>query len=178
MSKVITNEDGTEETVFTQAELDAQLLEKDNHLKTKLDEFTKGKTAQELSKEENKAAIEAMKKEVDETKASFVKSQETQRTKVVNFLVKQVVGEDVELTKKLAAEMAIVEAGYKASGKDVNDESIIQEMISKSVSMAGINAVAPSFPMNGGFAPNFNNPKEAVSDAEHEKFLKETGYKA
>ena len=193
MSKTITNDEGEEEVVFTQAELDAQLLEKDTAHKAKLDEFLKGKTSQELQQAETKAKIEEMEKkhaeEIGAIRTTVTESQTKARNQVVDFLVSQVVGADVELKKKLAAEMATVEAGYKALGKDINDNTIIQEIIIKAAQMAGVSGGSmggngggvPNFGMFGGVAPSFaDKSKEGIgsgSEADNAAFKAAVGYK-
>lgn len=181
MSKTITNDAGEEEVVYTQAELDTQLADKDAHVAAKLEEFKTGKSAQELESAANKAAIEAIKKESDEVKATIASAQTKARDRVVGFLVEQVVGEDVELKKKLESELSIVEAGFKAQGKDVSDDKVIQEMIIKASAMAGISgSSAPSFPLMGGYMPHTDLKKEGVgsgSDQDNETFKKAVGYK-
>lgn len=186
MSQKITNDAGEEIEVFTQAEMDSKLAEKDTAHKEKLDEFLKGKSAQELASIENKKVIEDMQKKHDEeigAVKNMVTSAETKaRTKVVEFLVEQVVGGSADLKKKLSEEMATIEAGFKAQGKDINDDAVIQEIVIKAAAMAGItNAPAPHFVPQGGYAPDFGgNKKEGIgsgSDADNEMFKKAVGYK-
>lgn len=193
MSQTIKNEvTGEDEVVYTQAELDAQLLEKDTAHKEKIDQFTKGKTAQELATIESQKKIEDMQKKHDEEigaiKETVTASQTKARTQVVDFLVGQVVGSDPELKKKLEAEMAIVEAGFKATGKDITDNAVIQEIVIKAAGMAGINNVGggssggtPNFGMYGGIPPTFggNENKEGIgsaSEADNAQFKKAVGY--
>lgn len=178
MSKTIKNEDtGLDEVVYTQAELDEMRTKDKEHLDIKLEEFKKGKTAQELESIENKKKMEEIQGE--SKKALELAEQTTQRarTKVVNYFAASIVGEDVELRKKLDENFAIVEAGFKAQGKDVSEDDVIREMMVKAASMAGLTGqAAPSFPMGPGNAPSFIKKEGELSDAEHDTFLKAVGY--
>ena len=186
MSQKITNDAGEEIDVFTQAELDAKLSEKDDAHKKKIDEFMQGKTAQELASIDNKKAIEDMQKlhaeEIAGVKTLVTSAETKARTKVVEFLVAQVVGENPDLKKKLSEEMATIEAGFKAQGKDINDDVVIQEIVIKAAVMAGITAAAaPHFAPQGGYAPDFGGGKKegagSGSDQDNEAFKKAVGYK-
>lgn len=186
MSQKITNDAGEEIEVFTQAEMDARLSEKDEAHKKKIDEFTQGKTAQELASIENKKIVDDMQKqhaaEIAGVKEMVTSAETKARTKVVEFLVEQVVGGSADLKKKLTEEMATIEAGFKAQGKDINDDTVIQEIVIKAAAMAGItNAPAPHFVPQGGYAPDFGgNKKDGIgsgSDQDNEMFKKAVGYK-
>lgn len=180
MSKEIENEDGTKEIFYTKAELDAQLAEKDAHVATKLAEFQTGKTAQELKDIERDAAIKTAQDAAEAAKTAANDYIATARSKVVNFVAEQFVGTDVELRKKLDESFSLIEEGRKAKGLDIKDDSSIQEMMRQAANMSGLNATV-SMPNMGGFgsgyAPSFQPKAGEVSDAEHEMFLKATGYK-
>lgn len=178
MSKEIENDDGTKETVYTQAELDAQLAEKDAHVAAKLDEFKQGKTAQELKDIERDAAIKAAKDAADAAVATANDTVAQARSKVVNFVAEQFVGTDPELRKKLDDAFKIIEEGRKATGLDIKDDASIQEMMRNAAGMAGLNSPAhmPVYDSGSSSPLNFQPKANEVSDAEHEAFLKATGY--
>ncbi len=183
MSKTIKNDAGEDEVVYTQAELDAQLLEKDEHVKQKLEEFTKGKTAIELEREENKRIIEEIKKGSETAVNTANEMVAGARKKVVDFVAQQYVGEDPELRKKLDEAFGIIEAGRTSKGLDIKDDKAIQEMMAAAASMSGISlpaggAVPPAFMGAGmGGAPSFIKKEGELSDAEHKTFLDAVGYK-
>lgn len=185
MPKVEKNEEtGAEETFYTQAELDAikaendkALADKDEHVKNKLKEFETGKTAQELKDIERDKQIQEAKEKAEKAETTANNTVEESRKKVKDFFVSQLVGEDADLKKKLDDSLKIVEAGRSASGLDIKSDDAIKEMTIQAANMAGIGASAlPNFPMGGGYAPSFQKSTAEVSDAEHEEFLKATGY--
>mgnify|MGYP000721148384 CR=1 FL=1 len=186
MSKTIVNEDtGEEEVVYTQAELDAikkeaddKILDNENHTKKKLEEFQTGKTAQELKDIERDRAIAEANELAKKAEATATATVEGARKKVVNYMAEQVVGQDKELRTKLDSALDIIEAGRVAKGLDIADEKSIQEMMIQAAQMSGINSVSsqsPSFPLTNGMAPSFIKTADELSDAEHERFLRETG---
>lgn len=188
MAKEIENEDGTKETFFSQAELDARakeiqdaadlkIKENEDHTKKKLDEFQTGKTAQELKDIERDKQIDEAKKKSDEAIALANTTVEGARTKVKDFFAVQFVGEDKELRTKLDDSLKIIEAGRAANGQDIKSDDSIKEMMTQAANMAGIGAgVAPTFPMYGGGAPSFQKKENEISDAEHQAFKAATGY--
>lgn len=176
-----TKEDGSTEEVevFTKAELDAQLKEKDEHHAKKIDEFVKGKTAQELADIKRDEEVAAAKKIATDALAKVGEVEQARITGVKNFIAEQYVGQDADLRKSLDESFDLITAGRIAKGLDVISEKAIQETYIAAARMAGIAAVAsPTFPMVGGHAPNFQPAAGAVSDQEHERFLKETGYQS
>lgn len=176
MSKVIQNDDGEDETVYTQAELDAQLADKDAHVAAKLEEFKQGKTAQELKEIERDRVIAETNKKADDAILTANTIADNAQKKVKDFVAGQFVGEDKELRTKLDGAYEIIEAGRLAKGLDIKSDSSIQEMMLSASQMAGLNHVAsPSFPMTNGMAPSFVKTANEISDAEHEQFLRETG---
>lgn len=185
MSKTVTNEEtGEEEIVYSQAELDAikveadrKIAENEAHTKEKLEEFQKGKTSQELKDIERDNAIKEAKEKSDKAIEMANTTVATARTKVVDYIAQQFVGEDIGLRKKLDDAFSLIEEGRKAKGLDVKDDKSIQEMMTQAASMSGIGAgQMPNFPMGGGYAPNFQKSPSEISDAEHEAFKKATGY--
>lgn len=179
MPKTITNEDGSTEEVFTKEELEAQLKEKDEHVKTKLEEFQKGKTAQELADIKRDEEIAAAKKIAAEAIEKVSQAEQGRINTVKNYIAEQYVGQDADLRTKLDEAYDLISAGRVAKGLDVVSEKSIQEIYTAASAMAGIATVAsPSFPPTGGYAPNFKAPEGSVSDQEHEKFLRETGYQS
>ena len=112
MPQVITKDDGTDETVYTQAELDAAKKEADDkaalaiadekkHTAEKLDEFQKGKTAQELKDIERDNAIKTAKETAEKAVKSANDIVENSRKKSIDFIADRMIGKDVELRKKL-----------------------------------------------------------------------------
>lgn len=178
MSKTITNDLGEEEVVYTQAELDAQLAEKDAHVKTKLDEFTKGKGAQELKDQERDAQVAEAKAKADEAaqkaaEATSIAAAERARHQqsVTDFALAQFTGGDTELNKKIMDAMPLVNL-------EIKDDKDILERVRIAATIAGLagNAATPQFPAYGGMAPQFNK-NDGPSDADHEAFLAATGLK-
>ncbi len=178
MPKPITHEDGTEETMYTQAELDAQLAEKDAHVDKKLKEFETGKTAQELKDIEREKAVADAKKIAEDAKALAEGTISSHRKSVVDFLAEQYVGTDKEMRTKLDDALKIVEAGRSANGLDIKEDSSIKEMLGQAAKLAGISSpqATPQFPMTGGEAPRFTPQAGEVSDADHKAFMAATGY--
>lgn len=178
MSKTIKNEEtGLDEIVYTQAELDGQLAEKDAHVATKLKEFETGKTAQELKDIERDKKIEEATKKGEDAVQAANKIVEDSKKKVVNFIAEQIVGQDVDLRKKLDDATEIIQAGRLSKGLDVASDEAIREIMIAAAQMAGISApaVSPVFPMVGGMPPDFIKKEGELSETEHERFLKETG---
>lgn len=176
-----TNEDGTtqEVEVFTKAELDAQLKDKDDHHAKKLDEFQQGKTAQELKDIERDQKVEEAKKIAEDAMAKLGEAENRRIGTVKNFIAGQYVGEDADLRKKLDDSFDLISAGRVAKGLDIASETSIKDIFADAARMAGITTpAAPSFPMYGGGAPNFTPPAGTVSDNDHAQFLKETGYQS
>lgn len=170
---------GTEIEVLTPAEVDAKLKEKDDHVAKKLEEFQKGKTAQELATEASKAEIGEAKKVAEEAKALAESTIASSRKKVVDFLAEQFVGADEALNKKLKDAFEIVEAGRIAKGMDVKDDKSIQEMMISAAGMAGIPNTAasmPSFPLSGGYTPRPSASETEVSEGDNNTFLDAVGY--
>lgn len=169
---------GQQIEVVPKTEHEKALADKDAHVAQKLEEFKQGKTAAELKEIEREKAVADAKAAADAAKAAAEAVVTGARTKVVNFVAEQFVGQDAELRKKLDDAFGIIEEGRKAKGLDITDDKSIQEMMTAAASMAGITTLAggPSFPMNGGFAPSFQKTASELSDADHQEFLKETGY--
>lgn len=177
MSKIIQNEAGEDEEVFSKAEVDAQLKEKDDHVTEKLKEFQTGKTAQELKDIARDKIIEETKVKADEAITTANTIAENAHKKVIDFIAGQFVGEDKELRTKLDGAYEIIEAGRIAKGLDTKGDASIKEMMLSASQMAGLSNVNinPTFPMTNGMAPSFGKTPNEISDAEHEQFLRETG---
>lgn len=170
---------GQQIDVYTQAELDAQLLEKDNHVKTKLDEFQKGKTAQELKDIETLEAIKKANETAEQANKTAESVKADARGRIVNFMAEQFVGQDADLRTKLNDSFSVIEEGRKAKGLDIQSEVSIKEMMIQASKMSGIdggNVVNPVFPMGPGMAPNFAPTQETISDQDNDMFLSQVGY--
>lgn len=177
MSKIIQNDAGEDEEVFTKAELDAQLADKDAHVAAKLEEFKQGKTAQELKEIERDRVIAETKAKADEAIGTANTIADNAHKKVIDFIAGQFVGEDKDLRTKLDGAYEIIEAGRIAKGLDTKGDASIKEMMLSASQMAGLSNtnINPTFPMTNGMAPNFRKSANEISDAEHEQFLRETG---
>lgn len=179
MSKEIINEEtGEKEIFYTQAELDTQLKDKDEHVEQKLKEFQQGKTAQELKDIERDEQIKTARETADKAIETANSTVATARKNVVDYMAAQIVGEDKELRTKLDEAIEIIEAGRIAKGMDIKDEKSIREIMISAASMSGISTVAPVspvFPMTGGVPPSFNKTPGQISNEEHNMFLQATG---
>jgi len=163
-----------------QEELNVKLAEKEEHMKQKLDEFQKGKTSQELKEIERENAIAEANRKAQEAIDSANALKEGHANTVKNFYAEQFAGNDPELRKKLDDAYKIVEAGSKANGLEIKEDKDYATIMAQAAMMAGITGtqevVSPRFPMGGGMTPNFQPSENEVSDADHQTFLKETGY--
>ncbi len=173
MSKIITNDDGTETEVFTKEEVEAQLAEKDAHVKAKLDEFQKGKSSQELKDQEREAAIAEAKRVADEANNRAIEAETRRQAQVKQYYIDTYANGDPEMAKKLAE-------GYDLINVEIKSDEDIKRRIELSANMAGVNApqaaFAPVMPAYGGYAPSFQKT-ESLSEEEHNRFLSETGLK-
>jgi len=179
MAKEIINEEtGETEIFYTKEELEAQLAEKDAHVQSKLEEFKTGKQSLELKEIEREKAIAEAKASAEEAIRLANETKEQARQKVVGFFAEQFTGQDPELKAKLDESFSVIEAGRKAQGLDVSSDGAIKDMMTQASLMSGISgaSVNPVFPVGPGMAPSFTKTKDELSDADHQAFLKETGY--
>ena len=172
MSQIITNDDGTETEVFTKEEVEAQLAEKDAHVKAKLDEFQKGKSSQDLKDQERDTAIAEAKRIADEASNRAIEAENRRQGQVKQYYIDTYAGGDPEMAKKLAENFDLINV-------EIKSDDDIKRRIELAANMSGVHAqpnFAPTMPQYGGYAPTFNKD-ETVSEAEHESFLKEVGLK-
>ena len=171
-----------EEEVISVEEMNAKIeaevkrvsAEKDEHLKTKLDEFAKGKSASESKVEE---ALRLAKENTE--KLEKVEKDAAART--FNILAKQMTGGDPTLLEKFTKTWNETLAAMPG-----NTEEELLEKAKAAATLSGVsdtvaisNATVHPFnqPISGGYAPMpGNNSQGSVSEAEHKAFLDEVGY--
>ena len=169
--KFIDPETNEEVEAVPLAEHTKALEDKDAHVKQKLDEFQVGKNSQELKDQERDAAIAAAKKAAEDAASMAADSEKKRVATIENFALESLTGGDQELTKKIMEKIPFIALPI------TSDKDII-EKYRLAASLAGLGNVAvPNFGAMGGYVPNFNKQDQAVSDVDHEKFLKETGLK-
>jgi len=191
MPKIIEDDNGNELTVYTAEELASErskveeeykgkLAEKDEHVKKKLDEFMQGKK----SVEQLSAEAEAKQKEVDAkidganklAQDAIAKADAERQARLFairDYMFEQYGSTDPEVKKKLLE-------GWDLANVPMDNEENIKRRVQVAASIAGVNgqvAVNPVYgaPFSVGYAPQFNQKKEGVSDAEHELFKQELG---
>lgn len=192
MPKVIEDDAGNDVTVYTAEELEAaktqvateyqgKLAEKDEHVKKKLDEFIQGKKsveqlaaeqeAREKATDEKISAANALAQQAVE-KAEFEKT--ARLTALRDYLFERYGGSDPEVKKKLME-------GWDLANVPMDNEDNIKKRVQVAASIAGVSgdtggsASMYGPPMSGGYAPDFTQKKETLSEAEHEAFKKEFG---
>lgn len=186
MSKKIVNEEtGQEEVVYTQAELDvikadadkkmadaeaaatAKIKENEDHLKQKTDEFLKGKNAQELKDIERDKKIEEAKAAADAAGAKAVEAEQKRQDAVRASIVRQYVGEDPKLKERF-------EESWKMVNLEIKTDDDILKKAELAANMAGLNGTGMSsaggMPMSGGFAPNMKPADKEKKEAEYSTF--------
>lgn len=189
MPKIIENDKGDEETVYTKEELDAIESAKEKeiadlkakaesdaaHYKTKIDEFANGKKGfdEKLTEKEKEwnEKLEATKQTADETRAALENEKKARLDVVKNVMFEGYVGEDADGKKKLQEE-------YDLLNMPATTEDEIKARAIKAARNAGLsNSVsAPNYsaPFSGGHAPSFSR-NEGLKETEHNQFLKEVG---
>lgn len=188
------NEEGVEVEVevFTQEELEAkalekakeveeeykkQLEEKDNHLKTKLDEFqqakkkVEGKEGEISEKEELlNQQIEEIKKLAEEANSKVEKSEKEKIESIKKIIASNLVGEDKELNEQL-------ENAYSLVNMEEASVEQIQQRMQYAAKMIGLSQSVdiPQVSFGGGMvAPNLNS-SEKNSEESYKKFKEELG---
>ena len=146
MATTIINEEGQEMEVFTQEEIQAQLAEreaalkaeyekmlaeKDAHVKEKLDQFQQAKKSVDIEAEEAKRLAEDAKRIAEEAKLSVTQAQETALNAKKEVMITSVVGNDVELRKK-------IEASYGLLNMPAGNEIEINARLQAAMTLAGI----------------------------------------
>lgn len=184
MAKTILNDEGQEEIVFSQAEIDAQfaekeaalkaaheaaMAEKDAHVKEKLGQFQQATKSAEQLHEEAMAGIAEAKRIAEEAKGSVALAKESELTTKRDFYIQSISGGDVDLTKKLEDAYGIINLPA------TNDKEIL-ERLQKAVSIAGVTHTStPNLSFGGSTPPNFQPSNEATKAAAHEAWKKEFG---
>lgn len=189
MSRIVVDDEGNEETVFTAEELKAQqeaaiaareaelkaehekaLQEKDEYVKTKLDQFQKAKGGVDSEKEQVKVMAQEAKRIAEEAKAAIESAKASEISVKKDYWIKSVSGGDVELTKK-------IEEAYALINLPGTTDTEIQERVQKAVNMAGISSMGgygmPSF--SGGIAPSIPAAKTTEFLHNHEVWKQELG---
>ena len=182
MSTTIINDEGNEEVVFTQAELDAQkaaeieaikaeyekqLAEKDAHVKEKLDQFQKAKSSIDIEKEEINAKVAEAMRIAEEAKMSVAQSKEAELAAKKTIWVQSVAGNDPELTKK-------IEEAYGMLNLPATSDAEIQARVQKAVALAGITQMPhQNISFSGSYAPNVTAANDQGKQAEYEAWKKE-----
>lgn len=189
MPKIVENQDGAEETLYTpeevqaeadrkaaekeaavKAEYEAKLAEKDEHHKKKLDEFVQGKKGIDEKEKEWNEKIETTKKTADEALTQLQQEKAARLNTVKEFMFEGYGATDPEIKKKLQEE-------YDLLNMPATTDEEIKARTIKAARNAGLASGAPSgfsVPMGGGYAPTFKRD-EGLKDSDHDSFLKETG---
>lgn len=189
------NEEGVEVEfeVFTSEELETkalekakaieedykkQLEEKDNHLKTKLDEFqqakkkVEGKEGEISEKEELlNQQIEEIKKIAEEANSKVEQSEKEKIESIKKVISNQLVGNDAEMTKKL-------EDAYNLINMEAKTTEEIQQRTFLAAKMIGIQTEnnIPTVSFGGGaMAPNFTPTEKKQSEEGYKNFISELG---
>lgn len=156
-----------------QAEIDARIAEKDEFQKKKLAEFENGKKSVEMKEKEREEKFAELQKIAEDAKATAESEKSARKNSAKSYLVSQFVGGDAELKAKL-------EEAYGELNIDDSTDAGMQQRYQKAANMIGLGTSSRpiSAPIFGGMSPSFAPSKESVSDADHQKFIKETGYRA
>jgi len=190
MSKIIVDDQGNEETVFTAEELKAQqdaavaaevarvkaehekaMADKDAHIAEKLDQFKRAQGGAETEKENAKLAIENAQKTADEAKAAIARAEAEKIETKKDYWIKSVVGDDAELAKTIRENFDIINMPSST------DEEIKAKM-QKAINMAGIGAVAqPSSSLSFGAAmpPNIVQTESSIKEHNYNVWKNELG---
>lgn len=150
------------------AEYEAKLLDKDNHMKQKLDEFQQGKSSQELKDQERDAAIADAKKVADEANLRVANSEQRRLDALKNIAMNKYVGDSAELKAKF-------DESWNLVNLDIKEDSDISKKAELVANMIGLNQTSVglgNMPMGGGgsFAPKVSAVEKEKQDAEYEKF--------
>lgn len=179
MSKTIEDDNGNEVVVFTQEELDAQsaaikaeyeakLIEKDTHLKTKTDEFIKGKQSQELKDIERDAAIAEAKRLAAEAGEKATQAEIRRQNAIKEVAMKKFTGDDTELRAKF-------EESWNLVNLEIKDDADIAKKAELVANMSGLNSAPQmnnlgAMSMSGGYAPKVSAVEKEKQDAEYNNF--------
>lgn len=179
--KIVDPDTGIESEAFTADEVAAQtkaiqdeaakkIADNEAHMKEKLDEFQKGKTATELEKEAARAkelADAAESRRIAQEASDTVKASEARRVDALKKMAFQnIVGADPELNKKMEEAWAIINF-------DTKEDVDFMKKAEMAASMAGINA-APNFSggmsFGGAFPPGFRPVREKEAEGAYQTF--------
>lgn len=158
MPKQYINDDGVEETIYTEEEIKAMqeehakaLEDKDNHIKEKLDQFQKAKGNVETEKDEivQKALLESQqaKQLAEEATKAIADANQAKIDTAKEFYFKSIVGDSTELREKL-------ETAYNMINIETTDENSVYERVQNAVRMSGLTVSTfnpVSMPMGGGY---------------------------
>lgn len=187
MSKIIINDEGQEEVVYTQEELDvmkqaeleavkaeyeAKLADKEAHVKEKLDQFQKAKGNVEEEKEQIMAKLqqdaEEARRLAEEANSKIAEAEKIKQDSMKNYYMRSLVGDNAEMLQKL-------EEGYGLINIDTATEEDIKKRVEMAASVVGINTTnrmsAPF--VGGGYAPNVGTVQKNEED--YDQFKKEFG---
>lgn len=188
MSKTVVDEEsGKEEIMYSAEELEAAknaeidrlktehekaLLDKDEHVKKKLEEFNQGKSAQELKDIERDRKIEEANRIASEA-TEGLKTAEGRRINSLKEIAREkFTGNDPELNKKFEESWGLVNLEIKEDADIVRKAELV-------ANMSGLNNNGDDgmggMPMNGGYAPNFKREDTEKSKADHDTFKKALG---
>lgn len=184
MSKTVVDEEtGKEEILYTAEEIEAAkqaeitrlgeehkkaLEDKDNHMKEKLDEFTKGKTSQELKDLETEKKITEAK-EIAEKATGLVTAAETRRIGTLKDVARnQFTGGNPELDKQFEDAWVLVNL-------EIKEDSDVMKKAETAAKIAGLTqevggGFGGGMPPSGGYAPNFVKKDEKAAAVDHETF--------
>lgn len=184
MSKTIEDDNGNEVVVFTQEELDAQsaaikaeyeakLIEKDTHLKTKTDEFIKGKQSQELKDIERDAAIAEAKRLAAEAGEKATQAEIRRQNAIKEVAMKKFTGDDTELRAKF-------EESWNLVNLEIKDDADIAKKAELVANMSGLNSAPQmnnlgAMSMSSGYAPKVSAVEKEKQDAEYNNFKSSLG---
>ncbi len=148
-----------------QAEFDAKMKEKDEHVEKKLKEFETGKTAQELKDIETNRKIEEAKKIAEDAGKTIVEAEARRVSSLKNNAITRFVGEDAELKKKFEENWALVNIETKDDADFLKKAEIVAKM-------TGINTAdnASGFDITGGYVPNLTAKEKETKEKEFETF--------
>jgi hypothetical protein len=183
MSKTIEDDQGNEVVVFTQEELDAQsatikaeyeakLLEQANHLKTKTEEFVKGKQSQELKDIERDNAIAEAKRLAAEAGEKATQAEMRRQNAIKEVAMKKFTGDDAELRAKF-------EESWNLVNLEIKDDADIAKKAELVANMSGLNSAPQmnmgAMSMSSGYAPKVSAVEKEKQDAEYNNFKSSLG---
>lgn len=180
--KIIEDENGNQLTYYSaeevqatalqeaeriKAEYEAKIAEKDEHLKTKTNEFLQGKAAQEAKDIERDGKVAEAQRLAEEARAKAVEIESKRTESLKKIAMKQFVGNDDELTAKF-------EESWNLINLEINGDDDISKKAEMVASLIGINNSnimgGAGIAMSGGIAPKVSPTEKAKSDADYSQF--------